>query len=715
MTYAAHYTTNDRLTIESRTYQCVAVTENGLTYNTTDAPVSTLFFTFEELREKLKHPDALLERDYFLSGADDTRKFANTDIIGALPDKVQAEVVWRYAYVSTLLQFLASGRAKRTEFHIDAVLGEIEKLVNEQVKAAQGGWSSKRAGKEKVYRDPPCARTIFGWLHRFEAADNSPLGLVPRTHLSGNRKARFDLLEMRMIGEAIGGYLTRKRLSKRQVATDCKIKFDDKNKQRLQQGLPLLKVPSKRMIEREIAKLDPYSTYAARHGVDAANRRFLLYEEGIDAAYPMERIEIDEWCVDLISILAQRGALAGLSPEQLASLPRGRRWLYLAIDCATRCVVGMRLAVTPSSEDAIALLADATRDKSDLAAAAGCKSGWAHYGGLKTVATDLGAAFVDDRFQAAIFDASGLPERPTGGLPHLRSRVERIFGTFGSNLVPGLAGRTFSSPKERGDYPSVETAAITDDTLIQMLILYVVDIYHNRPHRGLQGETPNNCWKRLSAEKGVVPVPPERIRRRAFGKRLTRKVSGKGVNVFDIHYTCSALRHFHLHSHDEEVEIRVDLNDIGWIMVRVDDAWYPARSLQKCFDGVTYDDWRETSRQLAMKHRGEAVVHESTVAEALAKIVALNAAEERIFGAQLRAVTPDGLRRGMDDLHLGLSIAPDDPKDFDLPPDDDLFGHFVPLPKQDSGGGAGAVVEDHFMTSEEQGDDTPLTWSIDDE
>ncbi|WP_317958918.1 hypothetical protein [Phaeobacter inhibens] len=224
----------------------------------------------------------------------------------------------------------------------------------------------------------------------------------------------------------------------------------------------------------------------------------------------------------------------GLNRDQLAALPTGRRWLYLAMDCATRCVVGMRLAVQPSSEDAIALLSDVTRDKTDLAIAAGCKSAWAHYGGLKTVATDLGIAFVDDSFRTAIFDVHGSPETPTGGLPQLRARVERIFGTFGTNLLPGLAGRTFSNPKEKGDYPSREMASIADDALIQMLILYVVDVYHNRPHRGLQGETPNNCWKRLAMEKGVVPDVPERVHRRAFGKLLRRRVTGRGVRVFGI-------------------------------------------------------------------------------------------------------------------------------------------------------------------------------------
>ncbi|UWR60195.1 Mu transposase C-terminal domain-containing protein [Phaeobacter inhibens] len=703
----------DRLTIDWQTYRFRSQTDEGYSFESTSPPAPTVFFGFGELRDLLKQPDVLLERGYFLVERETLRKTTKFDAVGVLSDAERSEVVWRDAYVSFYFQFEAHGEVNRTEASVKQCLSRIEALVNKQASAAQGGWVKKRAGTRKEYRDSPCARTLLEWVRRFEAAAASPLGLIPKTHRSGNRKARFSLEEMRLLGLCIGGYLTRDRLSKRQIADNCKTLFEEENKKRAEEGLTPLTVPSKRKVEREISKLDPYATYAQRHGVEAANRKFMLYEDGIDASYPMERVEIDEWCVDLITILAQRGALDGLSRDQLAALPTGRRWLYLAIDCATRCVVGMRLAVQPSSEDAIALLSDVTRDKTDLAIAAGCKSAWAHYGGLKTVATDLGIAFVDDSFRAAIFDVQGSPETPTGGLPQLRARVERIFGTFGTNLLPGLAGRTFSNPKEKGDYPSREMASIADDALIQMLILYVVDVYHNRPHRGLQGETPNNCWKRLAMEKGVVPDVPERVRRRAFGKLLRRRVTGRGVRVFGIDYTCAALRRFHLHSHEQDVDLRIDFNDLGWIVVMVGDEWFSAQALQKCFEGISYDVWEAAARQLRQRYRAEAAIHEETVARALDKIGEVNSAEQSRFGAVLQAVTPAGLQRGEEDLYLGLSILPDDPEGFDLPPEEDLFGHQIPQPKADgggeftapeTGGGAGAA-----------NDAQPSTWRFDDE
>lgn len=591
MTHAMRISTFDRLISGGRSFRLKEKTDDGYIFEGENDPKLVTSFGFDEFRALLNEPEVILERDYFLLNQTLARQSTKVQAMADLNEEDASEVHWRTAFVQSYLHLQRNGEANRTEPSVARVLPELERAVNKLATTDQDGWVPRRAGNRRVLRKPPCARTLLEWVRRFERAGNSPLGLVSRIHRSGNTRSRFGREELRLIGQSIERYLTRNGPFRRRVAEDCRRLFASENEKRSQSGAALLKVPSKRKIERAIAKLDPYTTYAQRHGIEAANREFHLYEGGIDASYPMERIEIDEWFVDLISILVERGALDGLSAKELAELPRGRRWLYLAIDCATRCVVGMRLAVTPNKKDAVALLSDVTRDKTDIAIAAGCQPNWDQFGGLGTVATDLGPAFVNDNFWSAVFDVLGTPETPPGGLPQMRARVERIFGTLGSDLMPGLAGRTFSNPRQRGDFPSEETASLTDDDLMQLLVLYVVDIYHNRPHAGLKGETPANCWKRLASEKGVVPDISERLRRRAFGQRKRVKVTGKGVCVFGIDYTCSALRQFFLHDHDTEVDLRVDLNDLGWIVVRVGGTWYPALALQKCFVGVSFDDW----------------------------------------------------------------------------------------------------------------------------
>lgn len=425
----------------------------------------------------------------------------------------------------------------------------------------------------------------------------------------------------------------------------------------------------------------------------------------------MERVEIDEWKVDLITILAERGALDGLTREELANIKGGRRWLYVAIDCATRCVVGMRLAENPNTVDAILTLADITRDKTDIAIAAGCSGDWIQHGGLGSIVTDQGAAFVDDAFRTSILDAGGVAETPPAGTPKLRGRVERVFRTFGTVLMPHLVGRTFSNPKERGDYPAEDMAAISDDALMQMLVIYVVDVYHNLPHRGLNGETPRNCWKRLASERGITPDPSERTKKRAFGMLLRRKVSGKGVTVYNIDYTCAALRHFHLHSHETDIDLKIDPNDLGWIVVRIGDDWHVATPVQKCFDGVCLSDWRAASRELMLKHRGEASVHEATISAAFRYIEKINAQEQDRFGKYLRRLTPNALLRAKDDIFLGLAIDTEEPADFDLQSDAELFGSVIPILEPNSG----LQIDDVEIEDGSGPDDKPSTWRFDDD
>lgn len=704
---------NDRLTVDGCSFRLVARDGFGCSFESADGSGETVSYTYAEMREVLRRPGVIFDPGYYLPGRVSARRKSNAEIVGSLPEAVQSEVVWRHAYVEVFLKLELQKEVKRVDSSIAAALPRMEMHVNKQARAAQSNWSNPRAGKKNQYRDPPCPKTLRSWVTRFEQAEFSPLGLIPGTHRSGNRNARFCLESTRLLGECLGAYLSLQRLNKKNVAQLCAERFKQVNKLRRRESKPELAVPSRRKVERAIAKLDPYYTCVQRYGIEQANRKFTLHEDGIAASYPMERIEIDEWCVDLITILSERGALDHLSGEELALLERGRRWLYLAIDCATRCIVGMRLAETPNGRDALAVLSDVTRDKSDLAVAAGCKSTWHHCGGLSTVATDLGAAFVDDLFRTAVFEAYGTPETPPGGLAHLRGRVERIFGTFGTTLVPHLAGRTFSDPKERGDYPSVEMASISDDALMQMLTLFVVDVYHNTPHRGLNGETPNNCWKRLSEKMGVVPDLAETTKRRAFGIRYNRRVSGKGVALFGIDYACAALREFHLHSHETHVDIKADLNDLGWIMVQIGQEWFVANALQKCFDGISYDQWEATARELRLRHRAEAAIHEQTVSKALNAILEINSAEQRRFGVALKRLTPGGLRKAKEDLFLGLTILPEEDEAFGLPAGEGLMGHVI---RPSSGNTDGSThSEDEPDSDESEKQPRKKRWRFDDE
>ncbi|MEM8575654.1 MAG: Mu transposase C-terminal domain-containing protein [Pseudomonadota bacterium] len=669
----------DRLSMSGREWRLAASTGTGYVFEAADDPAITMGLSATEFSEHLKDPAVTFDRGWYDAGKTKARLDAPTECLRDLPKAVRSMTLWRWAYCDAFLLLEASGRVKRTEVSIRSNLAGLRDEVDAIDLARQLGTRKARAGQKSFVRKPPCPRSLLTWIRRYERSGRDPLSLVARTHRSGNRSKRFCLDGARLIAKAIAGYGTSRRPTIRQVATDCINSFATENKLREADGRPPIAAPSRRTIERRIEGLDRYATYAGRYGAAAANRKFAAIELGIKAGYPMERIEIDEWNVDLLTLLTEAGALDGMSDAQRRGLVRERLWLYVAIDCATRCVLAMRLSETPNSADAILTLADATRDKSDLAREAGCERTWHQHGGLGAVVTDHGAAFTSEAFRTALGDLGATAELPPVGIASLRGRVERLFGTFGTDLMARLAGRTFSNPLERGDYPSEELAVHSRETLLQVLTVYVVDIYHNRVHAGLGGETPANCWERLRGLRGTIPAPVPQLRCRVFGIELTRKVSRMGVTVLGNAYACQALRDMLRHSHDADVTLRVDPADLGWIMVRVAGRWHRAEALRSVMRGVGLAEWRLAVREMRLNHRREEALHEEQIARALRKIDDINAAQLSMLRVRLPYLTAEDLRREERQLGLGLHIDMDAVPDVHLPKAEDGFGHVVPL------------------------------------
>ena len=88
--------------------------------------------------------------------------------------------------------------------------------------------------------------------------------------------------------------------------------------------------------------------------------------------------------------------------------------------------------------------------------------------------------------------------------------IERVIGTL-MGLVHGLPGTTFSNVGQRGSYDSDKAACLTLEEVEHWLAVAVAKYYHQRPHEGLDGQSPLGRWQdgvsRLLTEGGSVPVP----------------------------------------------------------------------------------------------------------------------------------------------------------------------------------------------------------------
>ncbi|MFT3688250.1 hypothetical protein [Paenirhodobacter sp.] len=581
---------------------------------------------------------------------------------------------------------------------MEKILPTLEERVNVTEESGQDLGRSKRAGHVFERRRFPSSRWLLEWVRIYEAGGRSPLVFLRKRRRPDLSIRRLMVESESILAECVAGYLDRNQPSQTRIVQDTHDRFSEVNAGRTEAGKPPLPVPSARTVRRRIKALDPFEVVAQRKGIDAARREFGFYEDGIGADYPLQRIEMDEWQIDLCSLLGESGALDGLSPEDRAKFEVGRRWLYVALDCATRCVLGFRIVVTPNADDAIRTLNLITQDKTPIAGAAGCESAWDHCGGIGILVTDQGSAFAAEKFRLTVADLGASYEAPPAGVPKLRARIERIFRTFGLQLAPMLIGRTFSNPVERGDYPSEQWAALTDDELAQILTLFIVDIYHNTPHAGLKGETPANAWKRLSAEQGVTPPPDANHRRVVFGVPLNRKLDRHGVRAFGINYTCPQMQEALLRGARGDIPVRVDPEEITHVSVCIGHEWFSAEAVPRAVWGLSLDEWLRMVRDLRQRFRDEAVLSEEIIREARKRIRTIDARARQLRRVQPPHLTPEQLDREERQLYLGLRIGPErsaatedleHPKGRKRPDSDNLLGDVIspdkptPLPASD--------------------------------
>jgi putative transposase len=269
----------------------------------------------------------------------------------------------------------------------------------------------------------------------------------------------------------------------------------------------------------------------------------------------------------------------------------------------------------------------------------------------------------------------------------LRAHVERIFGTFASQLMPELIGRSFANSQERGDYPGEDLAALTDDDLTRLFTRFVVDIYHQTPHGGLNGETPANAWKRLEKEQGVTLPPDATALCSVFGVALNRKIDRHGIRAHGIHYLSPEIEEAYLRGLRSKVDVRVDPYDLTFVTVFLDGEWYPAHAVSDSVWGLSFAEWTEICRSLRLKHKQEAQITEAAVRRARKAIRRINADAMALRRLKPLILTTKDLERAERELFMSLTIKPSRhvPPVKDAPEGLGLLGDVIGQPQPDGG------------------------------
>jgi len=397
--------------------------------------------------------------------------------------------------------------------------------------------------------------------HAWQPSGRHIMSLMPKTHLRGNRKERFaeevyDIFLTFMHKH----FLKTSRPTRDEVYDAFSTYIGKQNAKRsaeLQIGLP-----KKSTFNQWISKrLDRYEVAEKRHGKTYARRKHGGYGHAEQATRPLEIVEVDHTPIDMQLV------------SEMTGLPCGRAWLTVLIDVFTRCIIGFHLSFDPPSYFSVAqaLLHAILRKDYLKRLHPSIKNEWRCFGLPERLICDNGAEFHSEDFErlcAVLGIALEFTQKRT---PQNKPRVERVLGTI-NRLIKNMPSTTHANYMVKDEHKPERYATVSKERLERALTRFIVDVYHQRKHRGIQ-DIPDLKWLR-----GVELFPPRlpssiHALRVEMGRTAHRVLRHDGIEFETLRYTASAEDMRSLRSHPNfpkggRVEIRYRDDDCTRVHVK---------------------------------------------------------------------------------------------------------------------------------------------------
>ena len=360
--------------------------------------------------------------------------------------------------------------------------------------------------------------TVFRWRARFEP-ERRLSALLPRHRGRPEGHSQLDPRVDELIENLVGNFFLRSERPSIQALIE-RI-YAECNRVGLAR-------PNWRTVKLRIRRVVARTAVAQRKGAAAARAIFTPVVDQYRSAGPLDVVQIDHMVVDLIVV------------DEVTRQPIGRPVLTLAIDVHTRVITGFYLALDhPSALRAGVCVAQSVFEKDAWLAERGIDLPWPVAGLPRAVHVDNAGEFHSSAFTRALEDFGvEVIYRPIAR-PNFGGHVERLIGTT-MGAIHVLRGTTFSSVKDRGDYPAEARATLTLRELEHWLALEILGKYHqrilsalNRPQLAVWSELATSTPARMPRDRleflaGLLP----------YEWRLPRR---DGFHVFGIRYWSDAL------------------------------------------------------------------------------------------------------------------------------------------------------------------------------
>jgi putative transposase len=439
---------------------------------------------------------------------------------------------------------------------------------------------------------PPHFTTILRWYKRSFLLDDNPRAFTPNFSARGGPgKARFHEEVIRLMDRTIDElYLSSDRLPCTQAHADLKRVIADRNSY-----LPetkKLRVPSYTSFSRHIRRRSAYEIYASRHGRQAAEKKFrqTTIAEGVNQI--LQRVEIDHTPLDLFVI------------DSATGLPLGRPRLTVAIDKASRAILGFDIGFTGNSAQAtLNCLKHAILPKTYMKERYPEVQGeYPMYGCPSYVVVDNGNEFHSASLKAALFDLGISIFYCPADEPHWKGTVERFFRTISQDLLGSLPGASLGHFYLRvGDKHPKDLAVIDLAHLQKLIHIWIVDIYHQKPHKGIRC-SPLKAWQERRGFVDIqLPHDPEELNM-VCSDIAERSIFHYGIELFGIRgFNNEQLQEIRNHlEHTKAVKVRV-----RWNGEKMERCWVEDPRTKEWFEVLNRDPQTRDLSQIQVSLLGK--------------------------------------------------------------------------------------------------------------
>ncbi|MHC2280400.1 putative transposase [Bradyrhizobium diazoefficiens] len=626
-----HAAEADKAMIYGRACKLVQDDKYGKIFQNCNDPDDNFSFTHDEYEDLLDSQDFDLEPEGLSLKAAQAKLKAGVASVADLAQRQQAVVHLREVAIQKFRQMCADGDTSRYE---SATQTAIDETIQTHVDT-----EARKHGIVGIKL--PKAHEFLKWVRWYDQMGT--LGIVPRIHKRGNRSDRYCTQVKLLVRKHAKIFLRGERPTRELAYGDLKVEIKQINDVRRRAGQPDLPTPDYDFMCKAVSRLAPFDVAAGRHLEEHAKRKFHPSRGGMpNIIRAMQRIEMDDWECHLHNLAIEAELWEHLSPEIQAGAEKTRCNLSVAIDCYTRVLPALVLSLAPHSVNTKTLLRMCMTDKTPLAQIVGCETPYEYRGNPWSAAGDEGSPYLNSITNALCQSAGIEYISPQTETPQQRPKIERVFQTLEIRSLLRFSGRAFNNPQVRGKYEAEARAVLTVEELAHLIVRFIVDVYHNTPHDGLDGDTPRNFW--LKATKKLGPrAAGKPFLRRVFGERYKVTLHPNGIEIFGNWYTNPALEKRARDLPQREYVVIVDEEDLGGISVEIEGGEPLNVVGPPCMNGINVDVWDMALASMRRENKHLQQVTEETVLRALAYAQEKDAKTRARLAIRWRLKTPEEL------------------------------------------------------------------------